>query len=497
MAKVTKKVSGIASSFVANQMKLANDRGAGEAKLFIGTIRNENEYDNFFAFDEGYSYKLDRENLLLYLNESKIEYVFQRINKYKKADLDSWNENEKQVSILGDEEFFITLTKFTDASRYYVRAEQDIFKKHMRKIIVPKITDIIFEKDDVKKEITLLLKINYNYESNNENEEDVEITDNIGQNVLYYGVPGAGKSNTIDGIIHNDPYERVVFHPDYTYSDFVGQIMPRLKKDNDGVDKLTYEFVSGPFTKILKRAVKDESKQMHYLVIEEINRGNAPAIFGDLFQLLDRKADGSGKYGITNFDIAREVYDDEEQEIKMPNNLTILATMNTCDQNVFTLDTAFQRRWEMKYIKNDVFSALHAGDVIEGSNVTWGPFADVINKKILEYNSEMSGSEDKQLGAYFATKGDLTKDKFAEKVLKFLWDDAFKLDRNEIFRSDIKSIGELLEAYEKEANSNRDPIKGVMDAEVYKRMMDMTARTIEEAIDESEIFPTVNDANEE
>lgn len=313
-------------------------------------------------------------------------------------------------------------------------------------------------------------------------------------NELYYGVPGSGKSHTIDRIVKDSEYERVVFHPDYTYSDFVGQIMPRLKRNADGTEKLTYEFVPGPFTKALKAAVDNEDS-MHYLVIEEINRGNAPAIFGDVFQLLDRNEDGSGKYHITNFDIGREVYDgDENAPISIPSNLSILATMNTSDQNVFTLDTAFQRRWNMKYIENNVTEAEHADEKIEYSNVTWGGFASAVNEEILEYNAELSSSEDKQLGAYFVTKAELTSDKFPEKALKYLWDDAFKLEREKIFRPEIKSVGDLVHSYDVEIQNDRDPIKGVMRAEVYRKMMDMSASGPEEAIDESEIFEAeIND----
>lgn len=315
-----------------------------------------------------------------------------------------------------------------------------------------------------------------------------------GVNELYYGVPGSGKSYTIDNIVENSEYERVVFHPDYTYSDFVGQIMPRLKRNADGTEKLTYEFVPGPFTKALKAAVKNKDS-MHYLVIEEINRGNAPAIFGDVFQLLDRNEDGSGKYHITNFDIGREVYDgDENAPISIPSNLSILATMNTSDQNVFTLDTAFQRRWNMKYIENNVAEAEHADEKIEYSNVTWGGFASAVNEEILEYNAELSSSEDKQLGAYFVTKAELTSDKFPEKALKYLWDDAFKLEREKIFRPEIKSVGDLVHSYDVEIQNDRDPIKGVMRAEVYRKMMDMSASGPEEAIDESETFEAeIND----
>lgn len=310
-----------------------------------------------------------------------------------------------------------------------------------------------------------------------------------GSNELFYGVPGSGKSYTIDNIISDSDYERVVFHPDYTYSDFVGQIMPRLKMNEDGTEKLTYEFVPGPFTKALKTA-EDDKEHMHYLIIEEINRGNAPAIFGDIFQLLDRDENGQGKYCITNYDIAREVFGEENETaaIRIPSNLSILATMNTSDQNVFTLDTAFQRRWNMKYIENNITGAAHANDKIEHSDITWGSFASVVNEEILEYNAGLASSEDKQLGAYFVGKDELSSDRFPEKALKYLWDDAFKLERDKIFNQEIKSIGDIISSYEKNIQQGNDPIKGVLKWEVYKKMMDMSADSIEEAIDESEVF---------
>lgn len=308
-----------------------------------------------------------------------------------------------------------------------------------------------------------------------------------GRNLLLYGVPGSGKSFTIEEMVNDSEYERVVFHPDYTYSDFIGQIIPKLKDVEDGDKRLSYEFNPGPFTKALMEANAAPEK-MFYLVIEEINRGNAPAIFGDVFQLLDREADGSSKYHITNFDIANEVYGDEQHPITIPSNLTILATMNTSDQNVFTLDTAFQRRWEMMYIKNDVKGAKHAGVKIEGSEISWGRFASVMNEEILEFNADLASSEDKQLGAYFVTKDELVASRFPEKALKYLWDDAFKLERDKVFRPDIKSIGQLVGEYLLEANNHRDPIKGVMRAEIYRKMMDMSAEDAADAIDESEIF---------
>ena len=315
-----------------------------------------------------------------------------------------------------------------------------------------------------------------------ETETEVEVG---GCNELFYGVPGSGKSFEIDKKIKDARYERVVFHPDYTYSDFIGQIMPRLKKSDGEAEKLTYEFVPGPFTKALEMA-KSYPQEMVYLVIEEINRGNAPAIFGDVFQLLDREDNGASKYHITNFDIAKELYDDEYMEVSIPSNLSIYATMNTSDQNVFTLDTAFQRRWNMIYIKNDIFSADHANQKIENSDITWSQFASTINETLLDYASELGNSEDKQLGAYFIREEELASDLFPEKALKYLWDDAFKMNPDIVFKSNIRSIGDIVLEYQKPG----DPIKRVMKKEIYDKMMNMSAENAAEAIDESEVFST-------
>ena len=115
------------------------------------------------------------------------------------------------------------------------------------------------------------------FEVDTSDADEEKQTDGKGVNVLFYGVPGAGKSHIINSKINKGRSERVVFHPDYTYSDFIGQILPRLKDETP-----IYVFEPGPFTKILKKAYADRDN-MYYLVIEEINRGNAPAIFGDIF----------------------------------------------------------------------------------------------------------------------------------------------------------------------------------------------------------------------
>jgi len=283
-----------------------------------------------------------------------------------------------------------------------------------------------------------------------------------GMNTLLYGVPGSGKSWTIEKEYCDDEsrMERLVFHPDYTYSDFIGQILPNV---SDGI--VSYKFAEGPFTSLLKKAYTHPDR-MFFLVIEEINRGNAPAIFGEVFQLLDRKDDGTSEYGITNVDIANIVYDNPNKKVRIPSNMSIIGTMNTSDQNVFTLDTAFQRRWNMRMIENTFEGHDYARTTILDTDVTWQRFCEVINNEIVTKNIRMTSSEDKRLGTYFVRAADLEYHedadnnnlsekeqiqarllnyRFAEKVLKYLWDDAFKFSREDIFKNTIyKSLEEVV-----------------------------------------------------
>ncbi len=274
--------------------------------------------------------------------------------------------------------------------------------------------------------------------SDNKIDESVRIDG--GKNIILYGVPGSGKSYTLqrDYCNDNSVVEKIVFHPDYSYSDFVGQIMPSV--DDSGI--VSYKFNPGPFTNILKKAYHNPQIK-HVLVIDEINRGNAPVIFGEIFQLLDRlKHDkngfkkGSSEYAINNMDIANIVHNDKNASIRIPSNLWIIATMNTSDQNVFTLDTAFQRRFSMQLIENsfenvdDDFKNMKILD----TDITWQKFCTTINEKIAQNNEGLSSMEDKRFGVYFVNIDDLkSKENFAHKVIKYLWDDVFKFDRNIIF----------------------------------------------------------------
>lgn len=265
-------------------------------------------------------------------------------------------------------------------------------------------------------------------------------------NILLYGVPGCGKSHTIKTqYCDDDNYmERAVFHPDYTYSDFIGQILPKVTDH-----KVSYEFGPGPFTRILKKAADPENKDnYYYLVIEEINRGNAPAIFGDVFQLLDRDSNGVSEYGVSNEAVAEVVYGDKDHKVKIPSNLFILATMNSSDQNVFTLDTAFKRRWKMKLIENDIDACKYASHPVCGSSVTWAAFAKRINDLIIEVKTDNLSNEDNRLGAYFVSESELDDaDAFGEKVLMYLWNDAFKYDHEKVFKTQYRTLDELIKGF--------------------------------------------------
>lgn len=321
-----------------------------------------------------------------------------------------------------------------------------------------------------------------------------------GCNILLYGVPGSGKSWTIEHEYckPESVVERLVFHPDYTYSDFIGQILPTVTEDG----QVSYKFTPGPFTNILREAYNHPGTE-YILVIEEINRGNAPAIFGEVFQLLDRKVEvcdinddgfpvGTSEYGITNTNIAEEVYgkDRKTEKIRIPSNLSIIGTMNTADQNVFTLDTAFQRRWDMRLIENDfanVDPTLADAEILD-TTVTWKNFCNEINKIVVGNSVRMTSAEDKRLGAYFVHFRDLKFDdgmgdlkeydtlrkkerqriltddeknhitvireamkqnrKFPEKVIKYLWDDAFKFNREVIFETnEYQSLEQVIRAF--------------------------------------------------
>lgn len=762
MAKTDYVVRAIPSSFVFSDMKLLTDKGAGEAKLFVGPKSRESEIDSFFSFDEGYTYRFDKTNMLEYLHQVKMEFVFQNMNQYKDANLDKWNDIYNTVLALPEADFIIHLSKFADASRYYVRADEELFKKLFRKMVVPKLTDLVLIKDDETKEIVLFIKVNYSFVKNEidideedpeernkrlfqywmalqvkpegdsdagnpysestigqyvadiskvelpmipgrsvfytTNIGDVEITieslnsvenkytpqisavrkyaeylativsdedceevfthslfgihikeknnalsdDNphvcigwsdmgdlsgisdkgalatlydehfeknsrgrgqdIGQvwrflndvkegdyiiyaensvfhigrieseyyydeteypdqnsdykntrkvrwlkknisrsvlssdlhnslktamsiwslndyksavsdllrgtyqkdddrieeedenmelvfntdikteyerNRIVFGAPGTGKSYGLKDDCEklmedtSGTYERVTFHPDYTYSQFVGTYKPVMDADGNSI---RYDFVPGPFMRVYVEALKSgrtDTPQPHLLLIEEINRAKVAAVFGDVFQLLDRDDDGVSEYEIqASEDIRRYLAKelggnaDNYKKIRIPNNMFIWATMNSADQGVFPMDTAFKRRWNFEYLginENEEKIKGIGKIMLPGCNepIEWNTLRKAINDKMS--SSDFKINEDKLMGPFFLSKKVIASnengmiididrfiDAFKSKVIMYLYEDAVKQGKHRFFEGcDSSKYSSVCEAFDK------------------------------------------------
>lgn len=253
---------------------------------------------------------------------------------------------------------------------------------------------------------------------------------------ILFGAPGTGKSHTINEEIGTDENYciRTTFHPDSDYSTFVGCYKP-TKDEERG--EITYDFTPQAFTNAYVAAWKDLAKN-YYLVIEEINRGNCAQIFGDIFQLLDRNEYGYSSYKTTpDQDLANYIRkqladtDIEDADVKsgkkmqLPPNLYIWATMNTSDQSLFPIDSAFKRRWDWRYIPIDYTDRGHyiaCGD----TQYSWADFLQKVNDRV----ESVTQSEDKKLGYWFMGNGaeqkEITIDRFVSKVVFYLWNDVFK-----------------------------------------------------------------------
>lgn len=293
---------------------------------------------------------------------------------------------------------------------------------------------------------------------------------------IYYGAPGTGKSHEIKVQTEGKMVIRTTFHPDSDYSTFVGAYKPTTVdeplmtvigtkavpvENEDGSprteSKIVYEFVEQAFLQAYIRAWKKYASALQdgnkpeevFLVIEEINRGNCAQIFGDLFQLLDRGDDGFSEYPVTaDKDLQKQLakafadmaflnvpalcgMSSDEVAVKirkgeillLPNNLYIWATMNTSDQSLFPIDSAFKRRWDWQYVP---ISDAKKNWVIEvkGCRYDWWEFLQKINERV----GAATNSEDKKLGYFFckAKEGVIDAEKFVGKVVFYLWNDVFK-----------------------------------------------------------------------
>jgi hypothetical protein len=244
---------------------------------------------------------------------------------------------------------------------------------------------------------------------------------------IYFGSPGTGKSTAMQKFAKENDLEiiRTTFHPDTDYHSFVGGYKPIMKDD-----KITYQFVPQAFTKAYVKAYQN-STQNYLLAIEEINRGNCAQIFGDLFQCLDRKEDGFSCYPIdANADLANYLASqglENPEELILPPNLLIYATMNTSDQSLFPMDSAFKRRWDWQYVPIEFNEKADKIKIIfdDETQYSWRSFIENVNEKI----KEITKSEDKKIGVYFVSvDGDNTISlaQFQNKVMFYLWSEIFK-----------------------------------------------------------------------
>jgi hypothetical protein len=305
-------------------------------------------------------------------------------------------------------------------------------------------------------------------------------------NIIYFGAPGTGKSYELnkEATKHfdEDKITRITFHPDYTYSQFVGGYKPVPILDDEGkpTDKITYDYVPGPFLKTYVKAVQNPNEN-YLLIIEEVNRANPAAVFGDVFQLMDRDANGVSDYAIeapedmslylrvrvpefhTNasmddpmeFLAESSRLNDATKRLKLPSNMYLWATMNSADQGVFPMDTAFKRRWSFRYMGIDdgesVISDLAINLGNTGRKAKWNDFRKRINEILL--NARVN--EDKLLGPFFIDP-DLIEDEeafssaFKSKVLLYLIEDAAKTKKANVFKTENATCSAIAAAFDAE-----------------------------------------------
>ncbi|EXR46233.1 AAA family ATPase [Acinetobacter baumannii] len=275
-----------------------------------------------------------------------------------------------------------------------------------------------------------------------------------GENIIYYGAPGTGKSHAIDEQTDDDNSVRTVFHPETQYSDFVGCLKPSMNNDS-----IEYSFKHGPFIEALVKALKDPEHH-YYLIIEEINRAPAAAVFGELFQLLDRDPAGKSKYKIDINDrdlltlLTKELSAPlPANKLYIPENLSLYATMNSSDQAVMPLDTAFKRRWKFEYKPLD-FTTSPLGNFELNTQdgpqtVSWSNFAQVVNSIL----SSESIPEDRHMGPWFVNENEIkdpedAKKALTGKILMYLWDDVLRhSERSVLFHQEIKTFGSLVKKF--------------------------------------------------
>ena len=306
----------------------------------------------------------------------------------------------------------------------------------------------------------------------------------VERNLVYFGAPGTGKSYNLHERVKRefdeDKVRRVTFHPDYTYAQFVGSFKPYSDINNGNA--ISYRYVTGAFMDTYLDAITHPDSSF-VLIIEELNRANPAAVFGNVFQLLDRDAFGNSEYAVaTSKEMADSIgayfdnlsqdeknaieshYDDVGYEgirtmsmlhLSIPDNMYIWATMNSADQGVYPMDTAFKRRWDFKYLGIDEGESIVQDYIVPigntGKFVPWNELRKAINDKLLGAKV----NEDKLIGHYFIppavlASSEIFNDVFKSKVLLYLYEDAVKTKRSTFFKDGSATYSQICASYDKD-----------------------------------------------
>lgn len=446
-----------------------------------------------------------------------VKNFFDVENLPKKGGLDI-----KLVYKQSEEEFDADLSGATDP-RFLCKLK-DFFKNKDNKLNVDDI--LIFDKFKNKITVDVIKPSDPKYHTlnslfcserhvliNTENDlkEGTEISSkaNIPYQQIFYGAPGTGKSTAVKQLVESNEMVlyRTTFHPESDYFSFLGSYKPSTEQTTG---KITYKFTPQIFLKAYLFAWEHPEENV-CLDIEEINRGNCAQIFGDIFQLLDRSPSGFSSYTVdadedcgiyienelrkfdqnnnTNYykeTICQKSKIDPSKfsytKLLLPNNLYIFATMNTSDQSLYPMDSAFKRRWNWKYIPIDYEKVQDRFISVNGKKYSWSDFLTKVNKKI----EKITQSEDKKLGQFFINQdsAEISADDFRDKVLFYLWNDIFK---------DEYGTGSTI--FKKCSRTDEDSSKSFSFSDLFTEnsydlieniMMNLDVKTISESSDFSE-----------
>jgi len=413
-----------------------NSKGKGQNIGQIWRFRNDVKIGDYIIFSEGSMFHIGRvETDYYYDEEVRVTQSADYVNNRKVT----WLMKNLRKDML------------SDSFRNTLGTAMSIWKMNDYKSAVADIIRGTYEKPDIVDEVEFIEPV-YN----------TSIESIYERNRIVFGAPGTGKSFQLKKDCEElldkteGSYERVTFHSDYSYSQFVGTYKPIMDEDEKSI---RYDFVPGPFMRVYVDAIKTgrtSNPQPHLLLIEEINRAKVAAVFGDVFQLLDRDDAGVSEYEIhASEDIRRYLASelggsaDKYKKIRIPNNMFIWSTMNSADQGVFLMDTAFKRRWNFEYlgINENEDEIRDKGKIILSSSnetIEWNILRKAINAKLS--SSDFKINEDKLMGPFFLSKKVIASDKngmiidkdkfidaFKSKVIMYLYEDAVKQGKHRFF----------------------------------------------------------------